>query len=53
MIQFEQEYNTTVERMEKLLQDSNNIENHDSKGFIELNLLSDLVAEYEMYHPVK
>ena len=54
MIQTEQEYNTTVERMEELLQDSDNIENQDSKGFIELNRLSDLVADYEeRNYPVK
>ena len=47
MIQTEKEYNAIVERVETLLQDSDNIENTDAKGYIELNLLSDLVADYE------
>ena len=54
MIQTEQEYNTIIERIEELLQDSENIENQDAKGFKELNLLSDLVTDYEeQYYPVK
>lgn len=47
MIQTEKEYNVIVERIEILLQDTDNIENTDAKGYIELNLLSDLVADYE------
>lgn len=47
MIQTEKEYNAIVERIEILLQDTDNIENTDAKGYIELNLLSDLVADYE------
>ena len=47
MIQTEKEYNVILERVEVLLQDSNNIENTDAKGYIELNILSDLVADYE------
>ena len=47
MIQTEKEYNAIVERIEILLQDANNIENTDAKGYIELNLLSNLVADYE------
>lgn len=47
MIQTEKEYNAIVERIERLLQDTNNIENTDAKGYIELNLLSELVADYE------
>ena len=47
MIQTEKEYNAIVERIELLLQDSDNIENTESKSYIELNLLSDLVADYE------
>ncbi|MEX0996163.1 MAG: helix-turn-helix domain-containing protein [Flavobacteriaceae bacterium] len=47
MIQTEKEYNAIVERVETLLQDTNNIENIEAKGYIELNLLSDLVADYE------
>ena len=44
MIQTEKEYNAIVERIETLLQDNDNIENTEAKGYIELNLLSDLVA---------
>jgi HTH-type transcriptional regulator / antitoxin HigA len=40
--------------MEALLQNPENIENQDSDGYIELNLLSDLVADYEeTYFPVQ
>ena len=54
MIQTEKEYNTIVERIEVLLQDTNNIENIETKGYIELNLLSDLVADYEeRTYPIK
>ncbi|MDT0649198.1 helix-turn-helix domain-containing protein [Autumnicola edwardsiae] len=54
MIQTEKEYNAIVERMEELLQLSENIENQDAKGYIELNLLSELVADYEeLNHPVQ
>ncbi len=47
MIKTEKEYQTIVERVETLLQNPDNIENRDTKGYIELNLLSDLVADYE------
>ncbi|MBA4743745.1 MAG: helix-turn-helix domain-containing protein [Muricauda sp.] len=54
MIQTEKEYNAIVERIEELLQNPDNIENKDAKGYVELNLLSDLVADYEERHyPVK
>jgi HTH-type transcriptional regulator/antitoxin HigA len=54
MIQKEKEYNVILERIEILLQDTDNIENTDTKGYIELNLLSDLVADYEeRIYPVK
>ena len=54
MIHTEKEYNAIVERVEVLLQDIDNIENNDAKGYIELNLLSDLVADYEeKTYPVK
>jgi HTH-type transcriptional regulator/antitoxin HigA len=33
--------------MEELLQDSNNIENQNSRRYVEFSLLSDLVADYE------
>lgn len=47
MIQTEKEYKFIVERIEELLQNPDNIENSDAKGFVELNILSDLVADYE------
>lgn len=47
MIKTEKEYKTIVQRMEVHLQDSNNIENSDESGYIELNILSDLIADYE------
>jgi len=54
MIKTPKEYSTIVERIELLLQDSDNIENTEAKGYIELNLLSDLVADYEeRTYPVK
>lgn len=54
MIRTEKEYNTIIERIETLLQDTDNIENKEAKGFVELNLLSDLVADYEeRTYPVK
>jgi HTH-type transcriptional regulator/antitoxin HigA len=54
MIKTEKDYNAIVERMEELLQNPQHIENQDSKGYIELNILSDLVADYEeRYYPVK
>lgn len=54
MIQTEKEYNAIVERVEELLQNPDNIENQDAKGYLELNLLSDLVSDYEERHyPIK
>lgn len=54
MIQTEKEYQAIVERIEELLKFSANIENQESNGYIELNLLSDWVADYEEKHyPVK
>ncbi len=47
MIRTEKQYNAIIERVEELLQDANNIENTNTKGYIELNLLSDMVADYE------
>ncbi len=48
MIQTEKEYTAIVERVEELLQNPDNIENNDTKGYIELNLLSDIIADYEV-----
>jgi len=47
MIKTELEYLIILERIETLIQDSNNIENKDAKGYVELELLSDLVVDYE------
>jgi len=53
MIKTKKEYDAIVARMEELLQNPDNIENRDARGYIELNLLSDLVADYEeRHHPV-
>lgn len=46
-MQTEKKYNAIVERVEELLQNSDNIENVDTKAYGDLNVLSDLVAEYE------
>jgi HTH-type transcriptional regulator/antitoxin HigA len=54
MIKTEKEYNALVQRIEELLQNQENIENQDAEGYIELNILSDLVADYEETNfPVK
>ncbi|MDD7888174.1 type II toxin-antitoxin system HigA family antitoxin [Flavivirga sp. 57AJ16] len=54
MIQTEKQYNAILERIEELLKDSDNIENQNAKGYVELNILSDLVADYEeQNYPVK
>lgn len=47
MIQTEKEYNAIVERIEILLQNPENIENEEEQGYIELNVLSNLVADFE------
>lgn len=47
MIKSEKEYGAIVERIEELLSNPENIDNPDAKGYVELNLLSDLVADYE------
>ena len=54
MIKTEKEYKAIVERVEELLKIEENIENSDSNGYVELNLLSDWVAEFEeQYYPIK
>lgn len=50
MIQTEKEYKAIVERIEILLQNPENIENQDAQGYIELNTLSELVADFEESH---
>lgn len=53
MIQTKKEYHSNIERMEELLENPENIENKDVKGYFELNLLTDLVADYEdNYYPL-
>lgn len=47
MITTEKEYEVILERVETLLQNPDNIENQEAKGYVELNILSDLVADYE------
>ncbi|MDR6966929.1 HTH-type transcriptional regulator/antitoxin HigA [Flavobacterium arsenatis] len=47
MITTEKEYQVILERIEILLKNKDNIENKESKGYVELNILSDLVADYE------
>jgi HTH-type transcriptional regulator/antitoxin HigA len=54
MIKTEKEYSAISQRIDVLLQDPDNIENTEAAGYIELNLLSDLVADYEESHyPIK
>ncbi len=54
MIKSEKDYHIIVERIEELLSVSENIDNPAAKGYVELNLLSDLVADYEEnHHPVQ
>lgn len=54
MIQTEKVYNALVERIEILLQNPENIENQEAQGYIELNILSNLVADFEENHfPIK
>lgn len=50
MIQTEKEYNAIVARIEILLQNPDNIENQETQGYIELNVLSNLVADFEENH---
>lgn len=47
MIKSEKEYTAIKNRIEELLSVAENIENTEAKGYEELNLLSDLVADYE------
>jgi len=53
-IKTENQYEKAIERVEELLQIVNNETSETDKNFIELDLLSDLAAEYEEeYYPVK
>ena len=52
-IETKMQYDFTVQRIEELLQVVGNDTPRDDRCFIELDLLSDLVAEYEeAYHPI-
>ncbi len=52
-INTEKQYEKAVERVEELLQVVGNDTPENEKNFVELDLLSDLVAEYEeQYYPV-
>ncbi|MDR0749573.1 MAG: helix-turn-helix domain-containing protein [Tannerellaceae bacterium] len=54
MIKTEKQYNAACSRIEELLKVVGNDTPADDKDFIELDLLSDLVADYEEAHsPVK
>lgn len=54
MIQTEKEYKVILERIEELLKITDNIENESAKGYVELNILSDLVADFEeVNYPIK
>lgn len=54
MIKSEIKYSAIVKRIEELLSVPDNIENPDAKGYVELNLLSDMVADYEeKYHAIQ
>lgn len=47
MIQTEKEYKALLNRIETLLENPDTIENTEATDYIELNVLSDLVADYE------
>jgi HTH-type transcriptional regulator / antitoxin HigA len=52
-INTEMQYDKAIQRIEELLQVVGNDTPEDDKYFVELDLLSDLVAEYEeQYYPV-
>lgn len=54
MIKSEKKYSAIVERIEELLSNPENIDNPEAKGYVELNLFSDLVADYEeTFHPIQ
>ena len=53
-IKTEHQYNKAIERIEELLLVASNDTSPDDKNFIELDLLSELVADYESVHyPVR
>ena len=53
-IKTEKQYKAACERVEELLSVVNNNTSEDDKNYIELDLISDLVADYEeTYFPIK
>ncbi|TDN95013.1 HTH-type transcriptional regulator/antitoxin HigA [Salegentibacter sp. 24] len=53
MIKTEKEYKAILNRIEILLENPGNIENTEANDYIELNLLSDLVTDYEeRFYPI-
>jgi HTH-type transcriptional regulator/antitoxin HigA len=50
MIKTEKQYHATCAKIEELLKTVGNDTSPDDKDFIELDLLSDLVADYEEAH---
>ncbi|MGB0428590.1 MAG: helix-turn-helix domain-containing protein [Flavobacteriales bacterium] len=54
MIQTEGQYQVILERIELLLSSSEHVENKETKGYQELAVLSDLVADYEeVNYPIR
>ena len=54
IIKTENQYNKAIERIEELLLVVGNDTSPDDKNFVELDLLSELVADYEAVHyPVR
>ena len=54
MIKLEKEYTAIINRIEELLSVPENIENPEANGHVELNLLFDLVVDYEeLHHPIQ
>ncbi len=47
MIKSEKDYKAALEKIEELLTISENIEDPDTRGYLELNQLADLLADYE------
>lgn len=54
MIYTEKEYKAIIKRIDELLDNTDNIENTNAMGYAELNILSELVADYEeRIYPIK
>ena len=50
IIKTENQYNKAIERIEELLHVVGNDTSPEDKNFVELDLLSELVADYEAIH---